>query len=980
MKPRRLFALAWLTLGSLHAADDLPVRFAAPPDAARPGVYWYFMDGNQTREGITADLEAMKQAGLGHALYLDVDVGVPRGPVAFLGEEWQDQYVLAVREAERLGLQIMLGSGPGWAGSGGPWIKPEQSMQHLVAEPVVVEGPRKFTDTLPAAKPRAPFFGPLKGAMASFEAVRQAAYGEVAVLAFPTPTGGETIADVDQKALYYRPAFTSGGPSVKPYLKTEAAYPAVPADRTIAPERVVDLTRFLRPDGTLDWDVPPGRWTLLRFVSRNNGNLTRPAPQAGLGFEVDKFSAGALDFHYDTYIGKLLAKVGARRAGVGWTTLHIDSWEMGAQNWTPAFRDEFRARRGYDPQPYYPAYRGYIVGSREVSERFLWDVRRTGSELIVEKHAGHLKERARRDGFDLSIEPYDLNPSNDFDLGAVADVPMGEFWHVGFNSAFSVTEAASIGHVMGRPVIGAEAFTSGDGERWKDYPGSLKDQGDWAFASGINRFTFHTFAHKPDQDRPGMVMGPYGVHWDRGQTWWPMVEAYHRYIARCSEVLRQGHAVADVLYLMPEGAPNVFLPPTSALDGATGRLPDRRGYNFDGCSSEALIKLAAVRDGSVVFPGGASYRLLVLPDSPTMTPALVDKLAALVQAGATLVGNPPRKSPSLTGFPACDGYVAAQANALWGASEIPPGQAGRSHGKGRVVWGQALTGTPPANPLAPVYPGYDLTATLLGGEGLPPDFSSPGPLRYAHRSTPEREIYFVSNRSAQPLETTADFRVEGRPVERWDAVTGAVSPLPGSAGRGGITTVPLQFAPSESCFVVFPKPEAAATRGGSAANLVPRVTLATVAGPWEVSFEPALGGPAAPVRFDALDDWSRRPEPGIKYYSGLATYRNTFDLPTATTPLFLDLGGVEVMARVKVNGQDCGVAWTAPWRVDISRAAKTGRNTLEIEVANRWPNRMIGDLVEKRTPPIAKTTFHPFKATDPLLPSGLVGPVRLVTP
>ena len=242
------------------------------------------------------------------------------------------------------------------------------------------------------------------------------------------------------------------------------------------------------------------------------------------------------------------------------------------------------------------------MGSREISERFLWDLRQTGSELVVEKHARHLKERGRRDGFSLSIEPYDLNPSNDFDLGAVADVPMGEFWHVGFNSAFSVTEAASIGHVMGRPVIGAEAFTSGDDERWKDYPGSLKNQGDWAFASGINRFTFHTFAHKPDNDRPGMVMGPYGVHWDRGQTWWPMVDAYHRYITRCSQVLRQGRTVADVLYLMPEGAPNVFQPPPSAYDEAGSRLPDRRGYNFDGCSATALIDLASVRDGRSCSP------------------------------------------------------------------------------------------------------------------------------------------------------------------------------------------------------------------------------------------------------------------------------------------------------------------------------------------------------------------------------------------
>ena len=363
-----------------------------------------------------------------------------------------------------------------------------------------------------------------------------------------------------------------------------------------------------------------------------------------------------------------------------------------------------------------------------------------------------------------------------------------------------------------------------------------------------------------------------------------------------------------------------------------------------------------------------------------MTPALVDKLDALVQAGATLVGNPPRKSPSLTGFPACDGYVAAHAKALWGAMEVPPGQASRSIGKGQVIWGGALTETTPANPLAPVYPSYDLTAALLGGQGLLPDFSSPGPLRYTHRSTPEREIYFVSNRSAQPVETTAAFRLDGRPPERWDAVDGARCLLPEHSSKGGITTIPLRFAPSESYFVVFPKPEAATARSGITVNFAPPATLATVAGPWEVSFEPALGGPPAPVRFDTLDDWSRRPEPEIRYYSGIATYRTTFDLPAAVAPLSLDLGKVEVMARVKVNGQDCGVAWTAPWRVDISRSIKPGRNTLEVEVANLWPNRMIGDLVEKRVPPIAKTTFHPFKAADPLLPSGLLGPVTLVTP
>ena len=812
--------------------------------------------------------------------------------------------------------------------------------------------------------------------MKPFEAIRQAAHGEVAVLAFPTPTGQVKTPEADEKAFYYRPPFSSGGPTVKPYLKTEAAYPAVPAGGAIALDQIVDLSRFMKPDGTLDWDVPAGEWTILRFVSRNNGNITRPAPQAGLGFEVDKFSAAALNFHYDAYIGKLLAKVGPRRPGVGWTTLHIDSWEMGSQNWTPQFREEFRARRGYDPQPYYPAYLGYIIGSRETTERFLWDLRQTGSELIVEKHAGHLKELGRKDGFNLSIEPYDLNPSNDFNLGAVADVPMGEFWSVGFNTSFSVEEAASIGHVMGRPVIGAEAFTGAPGEDWKQFPGNMKDEGDWAFASGINRFTFHTFAHKPNDDRPGMEMGPYGVHWDRGQTWWPMVDAYHRYITRCSEVLREGRTIADVLYLMPEGAPNVFQAPSSAYE-VGGRLPDRRGYNFDGCSAEALIKLATVQDGNVVFPGGASYKILVLPASPTMTPGLLDKLDALVDAGATLVGNPPQKSPSLTDFPRCDEHIATVAKEMWGSLEVPAAQSTRPHGKGRIIWGGALTQSPPANPLAPVYPGYDLTAAVLHDEGLPPDFSSDGAVRYTHRSTPEREIYFVANRSNQPIQVIAVFRVDGRNPELWDAVSGTTRQLPEFTTTGKTTAIPLQFAPSESYFVVFPRVEATAPNTTAKMNFVAPHTLASVSGPWDVSFDPTMGGPAQ-VRFEALEDWTLHPEPGIKYYSGIATYRSTFDLPAGVpVPRYLDLGKVEVMARVSVNGRDCGVAWTAPWRVDISKAVQPGKNTLEIAVANLWPNRMIGDLVEKRAPPFAKTTYHPFRATSPLLSSGLLGPVTL---
>ena len=283
---------------------------------------------------------------------------------------------------------------------------------------------------------------------------------------------------------------------------------------------------------------------------------------------------------------------------------------------------------------------------------------------------GAVKKYGHKQGLSLSIEPYDMNPAGDLDLGALADVPMGEFWDLGgFDTSYTCFEASSIAHTMGRPIVSAESFTGGGLDA---YPWSLKNQGDWAFCVGINRFVFHTWAHQAlgDAYKPGMTMGPYGVHWHRNQTWWPMVSAYHRYLTRCSQLLRQGVTVSDVLYLTPEGTPHVFLPPPSALEGS-GPLADKKGYGFDGCSPKILMARAAVKDGLIVFPGGTSYRLMVLPQVETMTPALLAKIRDLVKAGATVVGTPPLKSPSLSGYPACDGEVQALAKDLWGSMDAP---------------------------------------------------------------------------------------------------------------------------------------------------------------------------------------------------------------------------------------------------------------------------------------------------------------------
>lgn len=990
-----LIGLFCIQLVSPAQVSKLKAGFLNPPDSAKPGVYWYFMDGNMSAKSITSDLEAMKKAGIGNLIFLEVNVGIPRGPVDFLSDEWQNMFAHAVKEAKRLGIEITLGIGPGWTGSGGPWVPVAQSMQHLVSSTTNITGGTVQKIKLPVPQPKAPYFGEraftpeLKKQWSDF-------YEDVAVIAYPTPsTTLAKIADIDEKALYYRAPYSSVK-GVKQYLPYTAIHPETDKDAVIDKSRIIDLSGKLHADGTLDWMAPKGNWTIMRLGKRNNGAITRPAPVPGLGFEADKFDTVALRAHLDNYIGKLINKTGKPDAAAqgGLKKLHIDSWEMGAQNWTGNFRAEFTKRRGYDPLPYYPVYAGNVVESNEISERFFWDLRQTAQELVLENHAGYVKQYAHKLGMKLSIEPYDMNPTADLELGNIADIPMCEFWSkgYGFNSSFSCMEATSIGHVNGKSLIPAEAFTAQD-DMWKQYPGSMKNQGDWAFATGINRFVYHTFQNQflADSLKPGATMGPYGVHWDRSQTWWPMVTGYHDYVSRCQFMLQHGRTVADVLYLTPEGSPHVFRPPSSALEGDVV-IPDRKGYNFDGCSPGQLYK-ATVRDGNIVFHGGASYRLLILPAVKTMTPSLLQKITELVNAGATIVGSPPLKSPGLSNYPICDVQLATMAKKLWGTLQAPDQQITHQFGKGKLIWGGELSKN-----IDDLYPEYSLTAEILTKMNIQQDFIANGQLRYTHRVIGNDDVYFVSNKTDQQVETTASFRTLNNIIQLWDPMTAKIRVLPEHSKKDGSILVPLKFEPYQSYFLVF-------TKGVSAVanhkNFAAYKIIKTLTGPWQVSFDPKWGGPKS-VRFDELKDWTQRPEDGIKHYSGIAMYHKTFELLPGVLQqkgkkISLDLGEVNNMARIRVNGKDVGVLWTAPWRIDISTADLKTHNQLDIEVVNLWPNRLIGDerlpddgiqsdglwpewLIKGMPRKSKRFTFttHKFYTKDsPLLKSGLIGPVTL---
>lgn len=692
-----------------QSTDRLSAEFIQPPDTARPWVYWYFMDGNLTREGMTADLEAMKTAGIGGAIYLEVGVGIPPGPVKFMSAPWQELLGHAFSEADRLGLRMALAAGPGWCGAGGPWVEPAQSMQHLVASETSVVGPVRFDAQLPRPLPRTPFFGE-ETLTPELHQLWKNFYLDVLVLAFPTPKGNERITDIYEKALYTRGSYSSQIPGpyskrpwVRPFLPAPANYTTVPANECIASNQIIILTDKVTRDGRLQWDVPAGNWTILRFGRTLTGQTTRPSPKPGLGWETDKFSQAAMNAHFEAYIASLLNKTGQpKHRGRGLTTLHFDSWEMSSQNWSGKFREDFRERRGYDLVRFLPAFSGYIVDSPEISERFLWDIRQTAQELVVENQVERLRNLGQEHGLQLSLEPYDLNPCGDAKLGSIADVPMGEFWSKGWEveTDFSVVEATSLGHTLGRTVIGSEAFTASMDEKWQQYPGSMKAQSDWALCAGVNRFVFHRYQSQPWMDRfPGMTMGPdggYGVHWERTQTWWDMVGPYHLYLSRCQQMLRRGLFVADILYLIPEGAPMVFLPPSNAF--LRGTLADRKGYNFDGCGPDTFISRASAKDGRIVFPDGMTYSLLVLPQVDTMIPALLRKIVELVEDGATVIGTPPRKSPGLVGYPVCDREVQDLSARLWGTGDDVVTR--RKVGKGVVIYDLEAPRTNEENPLA----------------------------------------------------------------------------------------------------------------------------------------------------------------------------------------------------------------------------------------------------------------------------------------
>jgi hypothetical protein len=734
---------------------------------------------------------------------------------------------------------------------------------------------------------------------------------------------------------------------------------------------VVDLTGRLGKDGRLQWDVPAGRWTILRFGYTLQGQRTRCGSTVG-GYEADMLDAAGIECHFKNLAVPLLDEAGP---AVGRTLkyLHIDSYELGADiqgrqpTWSAEFRKEFKARRGYDLLPMLPALARRVVDGRERTNRFLWDIRATIGDLMAERFFQRFAELAHARGVGMHCETgYGTYPHPHFDglrCAAAGDVAMGEFWHgTDIMSQFDpfcnvIRSVASAAHIYDRRIVQAEAFTSWN--HFLEYPYALKAVGDEAFCDGLNRMVFHQYTHQPQSDViPGWQYGA-GTHIDRHLTWWPMSHAWFAYLARCQHLLQSGRFHADVAYYYGEGATK-YVPGRSHIRPA---LPE--GYDFDCVNTTALLYFLKVKDGRLVLPNGAGYRLLVLPEERTMSWDVLIRVWDLLGAGATVYGRRPLRAPGLNEYPQCDEAVRVVRDDIWGSLDRDSGDL--RVGGGRVIWGKSLK-------------------EVLSSLDLPPDVefrkaSQGAKLNFIHRTSGPAELYFVANGAERSEEIDCAFRISGKQPELWDPVTGAIRDLPQFRQENGRTVVPLQLAPMQSYFVVFHRP-AAAPRGGS--NFPQIKAVGELTGPWEVRFDPKWGGPEK-TEFAKLDDWTARPEDAIRHYSGTATYRKTLDLaklaPDGRVPpgrTWLDLGTVKNLARVRLNGKDLGVVWTAPWRVETTGVLKSGSNQLEIDVVNLWPNRLIGDASLPPEKRLTKTNVH-FAPGAPLLPSGLLGPVRLVT-
>jgi len=1061
-----LFGL-FLFLGCNNSEDykDIQSGFVNPTEDNNLWCYWYWINDDISKDGITKDLEAMKKAGIGGALIGNINPARKDGKVPMLSEEWWSHMVHAVVEGKRIGVDIGVFNCPGWSQSGGPWVDSEKAMRYLTFSETKVEGgkllninlkqPEKnFQDTHTLAfkstiaekrstqyiptkvkanwkdvdvreltdgvldsetsfelKGKAPLeitfdlaenieaqsisvvpsqafkcsielFAIIDGKETlvkkfNFDRFRMAAnIGPIKkgayALAFPKVKtdkfklictnfqkfrkGGGfgfaeiTISEAPVLEKYIEKQLGKMHPTPKPNWDTyifNQQKELTANEPRLATNEILDISDKVDANGNLNWKAPEGEWTIMRIGMSPTGTKNAPAAPQGVGYEIDKMNGELVKYHFDNFVGELLKRI-PEESKSAFKYVVADSYEMGSQNWTDNYEVKFQEKYGYNPIKYLPVLSGRIVGSIEESERFLWDLRRTIADDIAYEYVGALRKASNEHNLKTWLENYGHwgFPGEFMMYGGQSDLIAGEFWNEGTLGNIECKASSSTAHTYGKRITSAEAFTSSR-KMYLRHPEKLKKRGDWALTEGINHFVLHLYIQQPDDNRKPGMNAWFGTEFNRHNTWFSQADTYFDYLRRCQHLLQQGKYVADVCYFIGEDAP--------IMTG--GRVPEiPKGYSYDYINAEVILNRLTVKDGRFVLPDGMSYKVMVLPPFKTMRPELLTKLEQLVSKGGTILGQKPEKSPSLENFPICDTQVKDLANKMWNENYVD-GKMKATYGKGKIWDGYELS---------EVFADLNLTKDL--------EVDANAPILWTHRKTSEIDIYFLSNQSDNKLNIAPVFRTDKnlRP-QLWNAVSGEIRDLPEYEITLTGIKVPLHFEGAQSWFVVFSKE----AKTNEISNFPEYKSLVTLDQNFKVDFLNKEIGPKETIEFSKLQDWSISDNEQIKFYSGTATYTKTFtiDQLPKNQEMYLNLGKVSVMAKVKLNDKYLGGVWMSPYRLNISEAIQAGENKLEIEVVNLWRNQLIRDKSRKEDEKYTWLVTDDITPKSKLQPSGLLGPV-----
>jgi len=953
--------------GSTVAYNRMAENFKTPDADYGVNCWWWWLNGNVNKAAITKDLEAMKSRNFHGAMIFDAgghnqrgNKDIPQGPL-YGSDEWNELFVFALDEARRLGLQMGFNIQSGW-NLGGPRVTPQYAAKQITYSEIIVSGNKKVTLKLDVPK------------------IRKNFYRDIAVLAFPISNENKTselISDLELKLGFHE--LGGSAPDCRFLLgniprdnrKSVHKMPDEKSTYIVNKEEVVNLSSSMDPEGKLSWDVPGGEWTIMRMgytctdahVSTSSGDWQ--------GSVLDYMSKEAFDFYWNDVVEPIFEATGDHM-GTTLKYMETDSWECGGMNWTDSFPDAFNKYRGYDIFSYLPVVGGYVIDDIPTSNAFLADFRKTLGDLVAYKHYAVFQEYAHK--YNMGIQPESAGPHagpmDGIKNYGFSDIVMSEFWSPSphrprpENRVF-LKQASSAAHIYGKQIVGAESFTTigphWNDELWHDQKSSF----DHEICAGLNRMYFHTFTcSPPEMGLPGQEYFA-GTHVNPQVTWWDQSGPFIDYMHRTQSVVQNGKFVADVLYYYGDHVPNVF--PFKHSDPA-GVMP---GFDYD-VTDETIFLQLEVKDGKILVPGGIEYRVLVLPDHRVLSMPVLQKIEELLQEGAQVIGYKPEKLISLSGGTDAQKQFSELADKIWGNDVSEKGE--KNYGKGLVAWGM-------------------FAREYLLSKGLPADFNivesdSKTDFDYIHYTIAGNDVYFVSNQTTEIQDINCQFRISGKQPELWDALSGEISVAEAFGQADGLTTIPLILDAYGAVMVVFNKKINKDKQGMAPHNSLDYRTVKVIDGEWEVYFDPQWGGPGS-VTFPELLDWSKHPDEGIKHYSGIAVYNKTFDIdfePQEGKQYFLQLDRVKDagIAQVKINGEDKGILWTKPFRVEVSQDLNRGENTLEIKVVNSWYNRVAGDELFPDKPQYTSTNavlMHDFRGrprkTIPLEPSGLLGPVTI---